>query len=197
MVNLPHVSGGGTQTSEIPTETSEIPSIPTEMPVQVFHHVNCHLTIYTDTMLKALCQCLLPFSAAETCLLFYELGLCASLGGEEGTAPLCHQSNFWNRGKIEEQWGKKCSSRIFLKTEQTLIVRVILLNFTAQDLTSAVINLMPNTSVIPFCRLPTQPSSRTTHSTLWSDVHTHQKVTPGNPIASTSRPCSQSPQTSK
>lgn len=85
------------------------------------------------------------FSGRGTLAVFYELSLCASLGGEEkqggdGTALLCHQSNFWNRLEIEKQWWKKCCSGIFLKTDQTLIVEVTLLNFTAQALTSAVIN---------------------------------------------------------
>lgn len=109
MVYLAHVSGGGMQTAIIPTE----------MPVWVFQHVKCHLAIYMDATLKSTFS--VPtafFSGRDMFAVFYELGLCASLegeekqgGGEGGTALLCHQSNFWSRLQIEKRWGKKCSAQ--------------------------------------------------------------------------------------
>lgn len=68
---------------------------------------------------------------------FYELGLCASLGGEEkqggegGRASLCHHGR--------EAMGEEISFSDW-KTEQTVTVKVTLRNFTAQDQTSAVTN---------------------------------------------------------
>lgn len=70
------------------------------------------------------------------------------------------------------------------KTEQALTGKVMLLNFIAQAHTTAlpVFNIKHILSVIPFCHLPTQPSSgpHTASLETMCTKYTHQNVTLGN-----------------
>lgn len=66
------------------------------------------MPIYTDNFKSTFSVLTAFFSVTDMFSVFYDQGLCASLGGEEkqggegGTALLCHHSNFWNRLELEK-----------------------------------------------------------------------------------------------